>query len=188
MSNSYLYFSDDVIEAIKKRFGGDANFICYMNILDKKNYMTYSANEGLKSLLDRSVAPIVINYKMYKFNNYTHQSLLNIKNELFIYCDRSYPNSISIINNLTLNNKAKCRFLEFENMFVLIAKICDSRYFILPILPIAFYQALKDIKEGNLNLELADNVDGVTLLDEYIFTSDYEVDRFNLIINSLFNL
>lgn len=71
-------------------------------------------------------------------------------------------------------------------MKVLIIKISDKTKFILPFVNIAYSQVMADIKSGRINIELADNPDGITITDPYIYVEEDDIWEYNLIINCLF--
>lgn len=159
--------------------------ILYFDYENKKTHSMLAYKGQVEELMKESNSPIIVNYKFYDSNNDTIKSLDIDDKDIFIYCDRSYPNTVKLLNSIT-NKKAKCRIIDYGIMQLLTAKLSNKTYFILPFLPISYSQLISDIKNNIINLKLADNPDGKTLTDPYILPSEKNLHIYDLIINCLF--
>lgn len=182
---SLMYISPEEINKIKNKVNGKNHVLIFLDYIEKKSIpMNISKNE-VENIIDLSKVPVVVNYKRY---DKLKDDILGIETnnkKIIIYCDRAYPNSVEVINNIC-SSKSKARIMDYSSMKVLIIKISDKTRFILPFVNIAYSQVMTDIKSGRINIELADNPDGITTTDPYIFVEEDVIEEYNLIINCLF--
>lgn len=182
---SLMYISPEEINKIKNKANGKNHVLIFLDYIEKKSIpMNISKNE-VENIIDLSKVPVVVNYKRY---DKLKDDILGIETnnkKIIIYCDRAYPNSVEVINNIC-SSKSKARIMDYSSMKVLIIKISDKTRFILPFVNIAYSQVMTDIKSGRINIELADNHDGITTTDPYIFVEEDVIEEYNLIINCLF--
>lgn len=181
------YIPEKVMTSVKELLKEKSYISIYYDYESKKAHNSNSSKRDIENLICTSELTIVVNYKVFDKNKDDIKGLDTKQKPIFVYCDRSYPKSINLINEL-LTEKAKCRIIQYNSMYLLIIKISSKSQFILPVLPISYEQVLNDIKHGVINIELADNPDGETMIDEYILTSYYSIEQYDLIINSLFQV
>lgn len=114
-------------------------------------------NKGkIISFLDKISVPVVVNYNYYrKFKNF----IPNHFGEIFVYCDRTYDNSIDLINSFSKNGlPLSFGVIDFTrnnyktSFSVLIVKINESHYFFLPVVRSTLLLVALDQAKGTLNV------------------------------------
>lgn len=152
---------------------------------DKRVLMLLEKIDIVQKILSDSdrKAVIVASYKNY---NYDNDSIIDhdFSNErIFIYCDRTYLNT-KIYLDKWKGRKVYCNTMIYGNMKVLIMKIANNRYFLLPMTSIVAKEAYLDIMQTYKNIECTLK-DGCIYDDQVIVDEEikYQID---IIINCLF--
>lgn len=124
-----------------------------------------------------SNVPMVVNYKYYPiFRKYSTA----LKQDIFIYCDRKYETAVPVINEISNNNILKCKLIPYTfkdkevSMSILIIKIKEHHYFLLPVVRCVEYLIASDIIQGRINISQS-----LELEQRFI-------DIVDIIINNLF--
>lgn len=181
-----LFILRDVRKAMKDKFYIRRNAVLFYDYGEKCINLVLVSKKELENLIYEAEIPVIVNYKYCNNDKDGVHAIETKGKEILFYCDRAYPNSINLINKL-ISKKAKCRIVEYKNMFLLVIKLNSTSNYLLYFLPVAYQQVLMDIRTGKLNVELADNVDGITDTDEYIFTSEEIINKYDIITNCLFS-
>lgn len=124
------------------------------------NYETKSINSAIiekkEIVLFDSKVPIVVNYKHYhEFREYS----ASLNQDVFIYCDRTYENTIPIINELACESSLKYNLISYTqddkdiSLAVLIVKIKAHHYFLLPVVRSVEFLIALDSKQGKIRIE-----------------------------------
>ena len=115
-------------------------------------------SDEMSYILKNTDAPIVVNYKYY---DYARDEIINhigINKDIYIYCDRTYYNFIPYLDNWN-GRDLYYRWLQYEQVMVLIIRIKDNRYQILPMTIAVADEAQADInKRKNLIMFEGDEV------------------------------
>lgn len=156
MIRPYCKITNLNIENISKKYRGHYP-ITIMDYSRKKQSFNLMDRGSLLYTLSNNSHPIVVSYKAFDYNKMEICGLLPVDNEVFIYCDRSYPNTIEIINSFS-NKVLYSVIVSYEEMQVLLLKIDINLYFFLPILSVVEGKIHKDIEEGKLNIKLLNSI------------------------------
>lgn len=156
MIRPYVKISNRDMEKISKNYP-DCYCVTIFDYFQKKQSFTIARSDGLLYILSENSHPIVVSYKTFDYNKMEITGLLPLNNDVFIYCDRSYPNAVEIINSIS-NKVIYSFFITYEEMRVLLLKIDINLYFFLPILSVVEYKIRKDIEEGKLKLKILDSI------------------------------
>lgn len=153
---------------------------------DKKILMSIMESKEVDKLLsnNKCKSVVLVSYKQYDYVRDVVNGHENIEQDIFIYCDRTYGNSIVILKSWR-DRTVFYRYLKYDNMLVLIIKICAGRYFILPMTSLVAYEADLDIRENEKHMKMASEEDDEGF-DEHIITDQDMLDKFDTIINCLF--
>lgn len=92
-------------------------------------------------------ATLVISYKNYDYDNDKIKNHSVGTEDIFIYCDRTYINTTCILDKWN-DRKLYYRYMTYKSMAVLIIKITDGRYFLLPMTLIVCEEADIDIRNN----------------------------------------
>ncbi len=156
MIRPYYRISNRDMEKMRKNYHG-----CYsVTIFDyyrKKQSVTTMSRGKLLHALSKNNHPVVVSYKAFNYSEMKITGLPPLDNEVFIYCDRAYPNAVEIINNIS-DNVIYTIIISYEEMKILLLKISDKLHFFLPILSVVEYKIRKDIEERKLNLEILNSI------------------------------
>ncbi|MDQ0148672.1 hypothetical protein ACFO6R_01045 [Eubacterium multiforme] len=182
-----LYIPKESMEIIKSMLGEKSYVISYFDYMKKKILFLNADELQARQLIEASESPIIVNYMVYDIERDDIYGIDTKNKEIYLYCDRTYPNSKDLINSIA-REKCKVRIIEYKNMYLLVVKISEKSKFILPFMGIAYSQIRSDIDNSILNVELADNLDGVTETDDYILKTPESVQVYDLIVNCLFQL
>ncbi len=185
--SNILFVPKEYIEIIKKELGERINVMVYYDYMEKKVFPLNVSKSESQELINIHESTVVVNYKVYDIEKDDIIGINTDNKSIFIYCDRTYPNSIDLINKIA-KEKCKARIIEYKNMYLLVIRVSNKTKFILPFVGIAYYQVRSDIDSGKLNIELADNPDRVTETDNYILKTEDSVEQYDLIINCLFQI
>ena len=159
--------------------------ISYFDYINQKIFDLNVSESQFKKLMEVNELTVVVNYKVYDIEKDDIKGVNTENKSIFIYCDRTYHNSINLINSIA-KQKCKARIINYNNMYLLIIRVSDKTKFILPFMGIVYLQLIEDVNNGKLNIELADNQDKLTKTDDYILTTEKSVDEYDLIVNCLF--
>lgn len=181
-----LFIPEKIRKVIKEKYYIKRNAVLFFDYEKKCINPIFVSKSELDKLIHEANVPIIVNYKYFDSNKKKIYGIDTGRTEIFFYCDRSYPNSFELINK-TVEKKAKARIVEYKNMFLLVIKINSTCNYLLYFLPVAYQQVIMDIRTEKLNVELADNPDGITEIDDYIFTSEQIINTYDLITNCLFS-
>lgn len=182
-----LYIPKKYMEIMKNMLGEKSHIISYFDYIKKKILFLNADELQVRRLIKASESPIVVNYTEYDIKRDDINGIDTKNKEIYLYCDRTYPHSKDLINSIA-REKCKVRIIEYKNMYLLVIKISEKTKFILPFMGIAYSQIKSDIDNSILNVELADNLDGVTETDDYILKTLESVQVYDLIVNCLFQL
>lgn len=130
-------------------------------------------------------ATLVISYKNYDYDNDKIKNHSIGTEDLFIYCDRTYINTARILNKWN-NRILYYRYMTYKSMTVLIIKISDGRYFLLPMTLIVWEEADEDIRNNRKNMVMAAKNKEDDGFDDFILVNQDMLDKIDLIINCLF--
>lgn len=188
-----MYKSD--MNILSKKYQGHY-LTTIVNNFQKKQSFVLMSRGGLLYTLSKNSHPIVVSYKTFDYNKMEIDGLLPVNNEIFIYCDRSYPNTVEIINNIA-NKVVYSTIINYEEIKVLLLKISDNLYFFLPILSVVEYKIHKDIEEGKLNIKILDSIlvssnkEQIHIDDDGIEIVEFpaiKLNKIDKIINNIFQL
>ncbi|WP_113886439.1 hypothetical protein [Clostridium butyricum] len=185
--NKLLYIPEEYMEVIKNTLGEKSLVVSYFDYIEKKIFFLNADELEVRQLIGVSESPIVVSYMAYDIQRDDIKGIDTENKEIYVYCDRTYPNSKDLINSIA-REKCKVRIIEYTNMYLLVIKVSDKTKFILPFMGPAYPSVRRDIDNGVLNIELADNPDGVTEIDDYILKTYDSVQVYDLIISCLFQL
>ncbi|ELU5587706.1 hypothetical protein G6Y98_02835 [Clostridium perfringens] len=183
--SSLVYIPKEYMEIIKNKFGEKSHMISYFDYINQKIFDLNVSESQFKKLMEVNELTVVVNYKVYDIEKDDIKGVNTENKSIFIYCDRTYHNSINLINSIA-KQKCKARIINYNNMYLLIIRVSDKTKFILPFMGIVYLQLIEDVNNGKLNIELADNQDKLTKTDDYILTTEKSVDEYDLIVNCLF--
>lgn len=130
-------------------------------------------------------ATLVISYKNYDYDNDKIKNHSTGTDDVFIYCDRTYINATHILNKWN-DRTLYYRYMTYKNMAVLIIKISDGRYFLLPMTLIVGEEADEDIRSNRKNMVMAAKDEDDDGFDDFVLVDQDMIDRVDLIINCLF--
>lgn len=158
----------------------------FYSLRDKEIFSCLLEETKLHEILNmenrRSV--ILTSYKNYDYKNNCLPNHKDVKGNLYIYCDRTYSNAISYINQWA-DREVYYRYMVYESMVVLLVKISADSLFMLPMTPIVADEADRDIRNNHKNLlpitEVGDNE-----YDSHIIKDNKTKDEIDTIINCLF--
>ena len=181
MSNRYLLFKKDKqLENILK----NKITLFQFDVQNKEIIAGFYDKFSVNHVISATKKPIVVQYKAFDFK--THKifnSSVSFK-RIYIYCDRTYPKAIEIINSID-NEKLSGQIIKYENLLVLVVKVSDSIMFFLPFLHIVLKKLWEDIENNKLRINI-EKVIYSTGLDKT--NEDFLVNDMNLIIRSIFQL
>lgn len=139
-----------------------------------------------KSILSRTrEATIVVSYKNYDYKIDKMKNHMVEKEDIFIYCDRTYSNAVCFLDQWNDRN-LHYRYMKYNSMIVLIIRIADGRYFLLPMTLIVWEEADEDIRHNRKNMAMASKKEEDEGFDDFILVNQEMVDKIDLIINCLF--
>lgn len=147
-------------------------------LIDRENMLQILQSRRRKSL-------IVISYKIYDFENDAIKNYPDIEGDIFIYCDRTYNNA-KIFLDAWRGRKVFYRYMEYLNMIVLVVKIREHVFFLLPMTSITASEADLDIISNRKYMHMANNNTESAIYDEHIFRDNTMLDYIDTIINCLF--
>lgn len=195
MIRPYSKFTNKDMEIISKNYRG-VYMITIMDYFRKKQLFAVASRDGLLYILSKNNHPIVVSYKTFDYDKMEVSGLIPLTNDIFIYCDRSYPNTIEIINSIS-NKVVYSIIINYEGMSVLLLKIDTNLYFFLPILSVVEYKILRDIEEGKLNIKILNSILVYDIEDQIHISDDGEkvvgfpvekMNKIDRIINNIFQL
>ena len=127
---------------------------------------------------------IVTSYKNYDFSVNEIRLHRDIWDEIFIYCDRTYSNARCYLD-LWKEQDVYYRYMAYNNMIVLIVKIAEKRFFLLPMTSIAAVEADADIRENRMNMQMCCE-EADEGYDPYIVTGEDAREKIDTVVNCLF--
>lgn len=165
-------------------------FVAYFDLRKKEVLTSCGTIEAVDKILlspeRRSV--LVTSYKNYDFTN-NHISIHeNLDDDLFVYCDRTYANARCYLD-LWKEQEIYYRSLQYNEMIVLIIKLTEKNYFLLPMTSIVAVEAELDIKTNRKNMKMChseNDFDEEFEYDTFIIKDEVMRDKIDTIINSLF--
>lgn len=195
MIKPYIKIINSDMDIIRKKYKGYYLTTIFDYSLKKQSFNLMS-RDGLLYTLSKNSHPIVVSYKAFDYNKMEIAGLIPLNNEVFVYCDRSYPNTVEFINSIS-DKVIYSIIISYEEMRVLLLKIGVNLYFFLPILSVVEYKIRKDIKEDKLNIKILDwiivskNKDQIHI-DEYgekvVEFPEIKMNKIDRIINNLFQI
>lgn len=135
-------------------------------------------------LLPERRSVIVTSYKNYDFSVNEIRLHRDIWDEIFIYCDRTYSNARCYLD-LWKEQDVYYRYMAYNNMIVLIVKITEKRFFLLPMTSIAAVEADADIRENRMNMQMCCE-EADEGYDPYIVTGEDAREKIDTVVNCLF--
>lgn len=130
-------------------------------------------------------ATLVISYKYYDYDKDKIKNHSTGTDDVFIYCDRTYINATHILNKWN-DRTLYYRYMTYKNMVVLIIRISDGRYFLLPMTLIVGKEADEDIRSNRNNMIMAVKNEDDGGFDDFVLVDQEMLDKVDLIINCLF--
>ena len=173
-----------------KEYCSTNEFVAYFDLRKKEVLMSYGTIEAVDNilLLPERKSVLVTSYKNYDFTN-NHISIhKNLDDDLFVYCDRTYANARCYLD-LWKEQEVYYRTLQYNEMIVLIIKLTEKIYFLLPMTSIVAAEAELDIKINRKNMKMCyseNDFDEEFEYDTFIITDEVMRDKIDTIINSLF--
>lgn len=165
---------------------GTKEMLIFYNLRDKEIFSCLLEKKELQEILEqennRSV--VLTSYKNYDYDNNSLPDYSSFKGNLYIYCDRTYSNTITYINRWA-DREVYYRYMVYKSMVVLLVKICDDTLFMLPMTPIVAEEAEIDIQTNHKNMHLITGV-GDEEFDPHIIKNDKIRGEIDTIINCLF--
>ena len=158
----------------------------FYSLRDKEIFGCLLEKKELQEILeqDNNRSVVLTSYKNYDYDNDSLPDYFELKGNLYIYCDRTYSNAITYINQWA-DREVYYRYMVYESMVVLLVKICDDTLFMLPMTPIVACEADKDILTNHRNMHPITEI-GDDGYDSYIINNDKIRDEIDTIINCLF--
>lgn len=170
INTASAYISQSVFEEINKLYPAHI-LLAYMSLVKKKSFVSMYPIENLNTIFFQDKNPVVVNYKL---NEFVSKLQADAGKKFFIYCDRPYSTAVEIINNYALTQKPT-KFLQYENMNIVIIRINNNVDLFLPIISILLPDVIRDINSKILNLTIDDNL-------------EINFDNYDIIVNTLFSL
>ncbi|WP_346961384.1 hypothetical protein [Clostridium sp.] len=195
MIRPYYKIANKDMEIISKKYGG-YYLITIIEYFQKKQSFTLMTRGRLIYILSKNNHPIVVSYKTFDYDKMKISGLLPLTNDIFIYCDRSYPNAIEIINSISSKTMYSI-IINYEGMAVLLLKIDTNLYFFLPVLSVVEYKIRRDVEDGKLNIKILDSILVSSIEDKIYISEDgekvvefpeFKMNKMDRIINNMFNL
>ncbi len=156
-----LFVLGDVVTTLKQVLKCDVNVSQIKNYIDpnKELLFLYSVSpkvvlnaaitsEEMDDILIDAQVPVVVNYKDY---DYEKDEIINhsgVKQDLFIYCDWTYRNFMPFYEYWK-DRILHYRWLQYSQLSVLIVKINDNRFALLPVTSAVGFEAQADIDSRN---------------------------------------
>lgn len=165
---------------------GNEEMLIFYSLRDKEIFSCLLEKKELQEILeqDNNRSVVLTSYKNYDYVNHSLPDYFAFKGNLYIYCDRTYSNTITYINRWA-DREVYYRYMVYKSMVVLLVKICDDTLFMLPMTPIVAEEAVKDIRTNHKNMHQITEV-GDEELDTHIIKNDKIRDEIDTIINCLF--
>lgn len=165
---------------------GNEEMLIFYSLRDKEIFSCLLEKKELQEILeqDNNRSVVLTSYKNYDYVNHSLPDYFAFKGNLYIYCDRTYSNTITYINRWA-DREVYYRYMVYKSMVVLLVKICDDTLFMLPMTPIVAEEAEKDIRTNHKNMHQITEV-GDEELDTHIIKNDKIRDEIDTIINCLF--
>ncbi len=123
-------------------------------------------------------------YKNYDYKNNCIPNYSTVKGNTYIYCDRTYSNSIPYLEQWK-DRIVYYRFMAYKSMIVLLVKINDSSIFMLPMTPMVADEAEKDIRAKHTNMRPITEVKDEEY-DPHVIKDERIHDEIDTIVNCLF--
>jgi len=158
----------------------------FFGLMNTEIMMSVAEDKAVNALIsgDDSKSVIVTTYKNYNYDCDCINNHRDITDLIFIYCDRTYSNAREYLD-LWKNREVYYRYMQYNNMMVLIVKIAKNRLFILPMTTIVAYEADDDIRNNRKYMKMACDENDLEF-DQEIITSDSTLDAIDTVINSLY--
>ena len=165
---------------------GTEEILFFYSLRDKEIFGCLLEKKELQEILeqDNNRSVVLTSYKNYDYDNDSLPGCSAFKGNLYIYCDRTYSNTITYINRWA-DREVYYRYIVYKSMIVLLVKISDDTLFMLPMTPIVADEAEKDIWTNHKNMHPITEV-GDEELDSHIIKNEKIRDEIDTIINCLF--
>ncbi len=163
---------------------GENELLFFYNLEIKEVVCCTLTSEQLDEILldEANKSVLVTSYKNYDYQNSCIPGHTELNRFTYIYCDRTYINTKSILN-LWKDKLIFYRYIAYESMCVLLIKNSHNSIFFLPMTPVVVEEAQNDILNHHKNF--------ISMIDEGEFDSqiitDYQkLTEIDTVINCLF--
>ena len=144
-------------------------------------------NQLHEILLDKDRKCVLLtSYKNYDYQKMCIPNHPDVEDYIYIYCDRTYSNASSYLDQWK-SKEVHYRYMQYESMIVLLAKIDEHTIFLLPMTSIVADEADRDIRENRKNMMMITDAKDEEF-DSHIITDSTKRDEIDTIINCLFFL
>lgn len=160
--------------------------VFFYSLRDKEIFGCLLEKTELQELLVQNDNKCVLltSYKNYDYENNRLLDYSTTTENMYIYCDRTYANTLQYIN-LWDNRKVFYRYMVYKSMIVLLIKINENTLFLLPMTPMVADEADKDIRDNHKNMRPITEVEDEEY-DPYIIKDEKVRNEIDTIINCLF--
>lgn len=160
--------------------------VFFYSLRDKEIFGCLLEKTELQELLVQNDNKCVLltSYKNYDYENNRLLDYSTTTENMYIYCDRTYANTLQYIN-LWDNRKVFYRYMVYKSMIVLLIKINENTLFLLPMTPMVAEEADKDIRDNHKNMRPITEVEDEEY-DPYIIKDEKVRNEIDTIINCLF--
>ena len=160
--------------------------VFFYSLRDKEIFGCLLEKTELQELLVQNGNKCVLltSYKNYDYENNRLLDYSTTTENMYIYCDRTYANTLQYIN-LWDNRKVFYRYTVYKSMIVLLIKINENTLFLLPMTPMVADEADKDIRDNHKNMRPITEVEDEEY-DPYIIKDEKVRNEIDTIINCLF--
>lgn len=158
----------------------------FYSLRDKEIFGCLLGKSELQEILNQNDNKCVLltSYKNYDYENNGLLGYSTTAENIYIYCDRTYSNTLQFIN-LWNDRVVFYRYMVYESMIVLLIKINENSMFLLPITPMVADEAGKDIRDNHKNMHPITEVEN-EMYDPYIIKDEKIRNEIDTIINCLF--
>lgn len=160
--------------------------IFFYDLKKKEIFGCFVEKNELREVIEQNDNKCVLltAYKNYDYENDCLPNHHAIKDNIYIYCDRTYSNTIPYIRKWA-DRSVFYRYMVYESMIVLLVKINATTLFMLPMTPVVADEAEKDIRINYPHMQAITEV-GDEEYDPYIIKDEKIRNEIDTIINCLF--
>ena len=158
----------------------------FYDLQQKEIFGCILKSDELKEIFEQKGNKYVLltSYKNYDYKNNCIPNYSTVKGNTYIYCDRTYSNSIPYLEQWK-DRIVYYRFMAYKSMIVLLVKINDSSIFMLPMTPMVADEAEKDIRAKHTNMRPITEVKDEEY-DPHVIKDERIHDEIDTIVNCLF--